>query len=70
YERQQEHIKKTEDFIQRNKARYSTSGRAKSRQKQLDRMERIDRPENAPKPTFIFKDSRASGKTVFEANDL
>ena len=26
YERQQEHIRKTEDFIQRNKARASTSG--------------------------------------------
>ena len=37
YERQQEYIKKQEDFIQRNKARASTSGRAKSREKQLDR---------------------------------
>jgi ATPase subunit of ABC transporter with duplicated ATPase domains len=70
FEKQQEHIKKTEDFIQRNKARYSTSGRAKSRQKQLDRIELIDRPETAVKPTFGFKESRASGKTVFEAKDL
>ncbi|MCC2684929.1 MAG: efflux transporter-like protein [Paenibacillaceae bacterium] len=70
YERQQEHIRKTEDFIQRNKARASTSGRAKSRQKQLDRVERIDRPETAAKPTFIFKESRASGKTVFQAEHL
>ncbi|WP_027417657.1 ABC-F family ATP-binding cassette domain-containing protein [Aneurinibacillus terranovensis] len=70
YEKQQEHIRKTEDFIQRNKARYSTSGRAKSRQKQLDRMERIDRPETAPPPTFQFLEARASSKTVFEAQDL
>lgn len=70
YEKQQEFIKKQEDFIQRNKARYSTSGRAKSRQKQLDRIERIDRPETAMKPTFEFKESRASGKTVFEAKDM
>lgn len=70
YEKQREFIKKQEDFIQRNKARYSTSGRAKSRQKQLDRIERIDRPEEAPKPTFVFKEARASGRIVFEANDL
>lgn len=70
YEKQQEFIKKQEDFIQRNKARYSTSGRAKSREKQLDRLERIDRPEEAPKPTFQFKESRASGRIVFEGKNL
>ncbi|MCM3783864.1 ATP-binding cassette domain-containing protein [Neobacillus mesonae] len=70
YEKQQEFIKKQEDFIQRNKARYSTSGRAKSREKQLDRLERIDRPEEAAKPVFGFKEARASGKTVFEGIDF
>lgn len=70
YEKQQEFIKKQEDFIQRNKARYSTSGRAKSRQKQLERIERIDRPEEAAKPTFVFKESRASGRIVFEGENL
>lgn len=70
YEKQQDFIKKQEDFIQRNKARYSTSGRAKSREKQLDRMERIDRPEEAAKPVFNFKEARASGKTVFEGIDF
>ncbi|MRN54555.1 ABC-F family ATP-binding cassette domain-containing protein [Paenibacillus monticola] len=70
YEKQQEFIKKQEDFIQRNKARLSTSSRAKSREKQLDRMERIDRPEEAAKPTFQFKESRASAKMVFEGVDF
>jgi ATPase subunit of ABC transporter with duplicated ATPase domains len=70
YEKQQEFIKKQEDFIQRNKARYSTSGRAKSREKQLNRIERIDRPEEAAKPVFGFKEARASGKTVFEGIDF
>ncbi|WP_214480548.1 ABC-F family ATP-binding cassette domain-containing protein [Bacillus sp. SM2101] len=70
YEKQQEHIKKQEDFIAKNKARYSTTGRAKSRQKQLDRMERIDRPEMAMKPTFEFKESRGSSRFVFEGKDL
>jgi len=70
YEKQQEYIKKQEDFIQRNKARASTSGRAKSREKQLDRIDRIDRPDEAMKPTFNFKEARTSGKTVFEAKGL
>jgi ATPase subunit of ABC transporter with duplicated ATPase domains len=70
YEKQQEEIARMEDFIARNKARASTSGRAKSRQKQLDRIERIDKPETAPKPTFIFKEARASGRFVVEAVDL
>lgn len=70
YEKQQEFIKKQEDFIAKNKARYSTTGRAKSRQKQLNRMERIDRPETAVKPTFEFKEARSSSRYVFAANDL
>ncbi|KRE25075.1 ABC-F family ATP-binding cassette domain-containing protein [Paenibacillus sp. Soil522] len=70
YEKQKDYIKKQEDFIQRNKARASTSGRAKSREKQLDRIDRIDKPEEAAKPTFNFKESRTSGKTVFEADGM
>ncbi|WP_313894196.1 ABC-F family ATP-binding cassette domain-containing protein [Psychrobacillus sp.] len=70
YEKQLEFIKKQEDFIAKNKARYSTTGRAKSRQKQLDRIERIDRPETAAKPEFSFKESRSSGRYVIEAEHL
>lgn len=70
YEKQQEFIKQQEDFIARNKARYSTSGRAKSRAKQLDRMERIDRPETAVKPEFSFKEARTPGRYVVEAEGL
>ncbi|WP_316571291.1 ABC-F family ATP-binding cassette domain-containing protein [Neobacillus sp. YIM B06451] len=70
YEKQKEFIKKQEEFIAKNKARYSTTGRAKSRQKQLDRMERIDRPETAVKPTFEFKEARSSSRFVFEAKGL
>lgn len=70
YEKQKEFIKKQEDFIAKNKARYSTTGRAKSRQKQLDRIDRIDRPETAMKPTFEFKESRGSSRFVFEGKDV
>lgn len=65
-----ESLLKQEDFIAKNKARYSTTGRAKSRQKQLDRMERIDRPETAIKPEFSFKESRASSRFVFEGENV
>ena len=70
YEKQQEFIKKQEDFIAKNKARYSTTGRAKSRAKQLDRLERIDRPETAVKPEFSFKEARTPGRYVVEAENL
>ncbi len=44
YALQQREIAKLEDFVARNMARASTSKSAKSRQKQLDRMERIEKP--------------------------
>ncbi|KOA21283.1 putative ABC transporter ATP-binding protein YbiT [Clostridium homopropionicum DSM 5847] len=70
YKRQQQEIEKLEDFIARNKARISTTGRAKSRQKVLDKMDVIELPEEKPKPQFNFKSARASGKIIFETTDL
>ena len=43
---------------------------AKSRQKKLDKMERIELTKEKPKPEFNFKYSRTSGKTIFETKDL
>ncbi|MDU2065044.1 MAG: ABC-F family ATP-binding cassette domain-containing protein [Sporomusaceae bacterium] len=70
YERQQQEIDKLEDFIARNKARISTTGRAKSRQKQLDRMEILEKPREKPKPTFRFMEARTPSRTIVEAKDL
>lgn len=70
YEKQADMIKKTETFIAKNKARASTTGRAKSRQKQLDRMDRIEKPEVAAKPQFDFKESRSPSRYVVEAEAL
>lgn len=70
YEKQQKEVERLEDFVARNKARISTTGRAKSRQKQLDRMERIEKPKEKIKPEFRFQDARAAGKIIFEAKDL
>ncbi|SHN81873.1 ABC-F family ATP-binding cassette domain-containing protein [Desulfitobacterium chlororespirans] len=70
YEKQQKEVDRLEDFIARNKARISTTGRAKSRQKQLDRMEILEKPKEKIKPQFRFKEARSPGRVIFEAKDL
>ncbi|PTL37421.1 ribosomal protection-like ABC-F family protein [Alkalicoccus saliphilus] len=65
FEKQQEEVKKMEDFIQRNLARASTSNRAKSRRKQLERMDKMDRPKDDDKSaSFQFHIDRQSGNDV------
>ncbi|ADL53522.1 ABC-F family ATP-binding cassette domain-containing protein [Clostridium cellulovorans] len=70
YERQQAEIAKLEDFVARNKARVATTGMARSRQKKLDKMDRIELAAEKPKPEFYFKQARTSGKLIFETKDL
>ncbi|MBU2700816.1 ATPase subunit of ABC transporter with duplicated ATPase domains [Sporomusaceae bacterium BoRhaA] len=70
YERQQQEVDKLEDFISRNKARISTTGRAKSRQKQLDKMELIEKPREKLKPTFGFREARTPSRIIIEATNL
>ncbi len=45
YERQKEHVDKTEDFIRRNLAGQKTK-QAQSRRKMLEKLERLERPED------------------------
>ena len=70
YERQQAEIEKLEDFIARNKARVATRGMANSRQKQLDKMEILERPSEKIKPEFNFLMARTPSRFVVEAKDL
>jgi ATPase subunit of ABC transporter with duplicated ATPase domains len=70
YERQQQEVDKLEDFISRNKARISTTGRAKSRQKQLDKMELIEKPREKLKPVFSFREARTPSRIIIEATKL
>ncbi|OON96436.1 MAG: heme ABC transporter ATP-binding protein [Epulopiscium sp. Nele67-Bin005] len=70
YERQQKEIDKLEDFIARNKARVATTGMAKSRMKQLDKMEILDKPREKVKAHFDFKFSKAPSRFLIEAHDL
>lgn len=70
YEAQQQKIKQMEDFIARNKARVATRGMANSRQKQLDKMEKLDKGRVQIKPNFVFKEGRPSGKILYKAENL
>ncbi|MBS4210503.1 ABC-F family ATP-binding cassette domain-containing protein [Bacillus sp. FJAT-50079] len=70
YEKQQDEIAKLEDFIQRNLARASTTKRAQSRRKQLNRMQVMDRPVGGEKSaSFSFRIDRQSGNDVLKIND-
>ena len=70
YKRQQQEIAELEDFVARNKARVSTRNMAMSRQKKLDKMERIDKVHEKPKPSFTFLYSKTPGKYLISAKDL
>lgn len=70
YERQQKEIADLQDFVQRNKARVATRNMAMSRQKKLDKMERIELDKEKPKPEFQFKESRTPSRFIFQTHDL
>ena len=70
YERQQQEVAQLEDFIARNKARISTTGRAKSRQKKLDKMTMITKPQEKIQPHFKFREARTPGRILAEAHNL
>lgn len=71
YEKQQGEIHKMEDFVQRNLVRASTTKRAQSRRKQLEKMERIERPVGAEgSVSFNFDINRRSGNDVLKLEEL
>ena len=70
YKKQQKKIADLEDFVARNKARAATATLARSRQKELDKIERIELAPEKVKPTFKFQTDRAPGRIVISAEDL
>ena len=70
YEKQQEQIKKDEEFIQKNIVRAKTTKRAQSRRKQLEKMDRITPPKHKNKVRINFQSERPSGKEVLILRDL
>lgn len=70
YEKQQEEIQKLEDFVARNLVRASTTKRAQSRRKQLEKMDRLDKPQGDEKSAhFLFDIEKASGNVVLQLTD-
>ncbi|WP_049487218.1 MULTISPECIES: ABC-F family ATP-binding cassette domain-containing protein [Streptococcus] len=65
YEKQQKEIAALEDFVNRNLVRASTTKRAQSRRKQLEKMERLDKPEAGKKSAnMTFQSEKMSGNVV------
>ena len=65
YEKQQKEIAALEDFVNRNLVRASTTKRAQSRRKQLEKMERLDKPEAGKKSAnMTFQSEKTSGNIV------
>lgn len=69
YQSQQRMIKRTEDYIRKNKAGVN-SKMARGRQKQLDRVERIEAPEFANKISIKFSESNLSNSEALVVQDL
>lgn len=70
YEKQQKEIAGLQDFIARNKARVATTNMAKSRQKKLDKMEKITLAGEKTKPSFSFNTARTPGRSVIECKNI
>ncbi|PZD94998.1 ABC-F type ribosomal protection protein [Paenibacillus sambharensis] len=71
FEKQQDEIARMEEFIQKNIVRASTTKRAQSRRKALDKMDRLDKPlGDLKKAHFRFEIDKQTGKDVLDVQDL
>lgn len=71
YEKQQKKISDLEDFVQKNIVRASTTKRAQARRKQLEKMDRIEKPQGDEQSArFSFYTNQSSGDIVVQTNDL
>ncbi len=70
YNAQQKFIAKTEDYIAKNKVRASTAKMAKSREKMLDRLDKLAPPQNVKKANFRFGFVPLITNTMLETFDL
>ncbi len=71
YEKQARQIEHLQDYVMRNMARASTAASARSREKQLERMELIEKPrEYTRPPSFSFRFERKSVQDVLTVAHL
>ncbi|WP_143462935.1 ABC-F family ATP-binding cassette domain-containing protein [Levilactobacillus enshiensis] len=67
YDKQQTEIGKLEDFVNKNIVRASTTKRAQARRKQLEKMDKLAKPEGDEKVArFTFRPHRQSGNVVLD----
>ena len=71
YEKQQDEIAKLNDFIQKNIVRATTTKRAQSRRKQLERMQVMDKPLGDERSaSFTFRMEKQTGHVVTTISDV
>lgn len=71
FERQQKYIEKQQVFVDRFRASATRSTQAKSREKQLDKIERIEAPDSDVRTLkFHFPPASRSGRVTVEIKDL
>lgn len=70
YRQQQREIEKLETYIQKNKVRTATAKQAKSREKQLAKIERLEKPTGQPRPLFDFPMTVAPTRVILETKRL
>ncbi len=70
YEKQQQEIKRTEDFIQKNIVRASTTKQAQSRRKMLEKMVKLEKPEKEKKVNFEFTFTKSFNVSAIETKYL
>ena len=71
FERQQKELSSQQDYIERFRASATRSTQAKSREKLLNKIERIESPlAELTKPSFSFPDAPRSGKKVAKLKDV
>ena len=71
YEKQQKEMQVQKAYIERFRASATRSTQAKSREKLLDKVEKIEAPENSLKgPNFKFLDSPRAGRDILSIKDL
>ncbi|QIR09780.1 ribosomal protection-like ABC-F family protein [Lentilactobacillus hilgardii] len=70
YEKQQTEISKLQTFVDKNIVRASTTKQAQARRKQLERMNRIEKPTSDSKSVrFTFSPKSKSGNNVLKVTD-
>ena len=70
YESQQKFIKRTQDFIQKNIVRATTTKQAQSRRKMLERIAVLEKPKNHEPMHINFPFSKGLGQEVLKFSNL